>query len=228
MQILIVEDDLLIAEMLSEMLAELGHQTVAVCSNYTEALVVINNNTIIDFCFLDINLGESKTGIDIAKHISGKIHFAFLTSYSDKNTISNAMQYAPEAYLFKPFSEIDLYTTLELVKVKKQLVSENANPTIVIKDAGQAIKIKESDILWLKADNVYLELKTINKVYLIRTSIIKFMEQYPLQALVRTHRTFAVNVNHVNAVAGQFMYIGNEKIPISRKHKEELFQKFNH
>jgi two-component system, LytTR family, response regulator LytT len=227
-QILIVEDELLIAEMLKEMLLDLDHEIVAICKNYNEAIIALSINKKIDFCFIDINLKENKTGLDFAAILNKEypLSFAFLTSYSDKTIIANALQYNPHAYLIKPFTEIDLYTTLELIKVKKQLLLKKTEPEIIsIKDNYEIIKIAVKDILWLKADNIYTELKTTNKTYLIRTSITKFIDEHHLNCIARAHRTFAVNVNHVSAISGQYIIINNEKIPMSRKHKDEFLTK---
>ena len=229
-QILIVEDDLLIAEMLKEMLLELNYCVTGIAKNFAIATARLQTDKNIDLCFLDINLEDSKTGIDIAKEINEKykVPFVFLTSYSDSKTISEAAALHPEAYLVKPFSITDLLTTIEIIAARKRNQAETLkNQTYIIKDRTQNIKLNISEIKWLRSDNVYVEVVTNNKTYVVRTSLEKIMEELNHKGFVRTHRSYVVNLDHVNAVSGQYLYINNEKIPISRKLKDEIRSIFN-
>ncbi len=229
MNILIVEDELLIAEMLKEMLLDLKHTILGIAKNFDTAEMLLENNEAIDFCFLDINLHSSKSGYDVANLINAKykIPFVFLTSYSDKSTIEIALAYKPQAYLIKPFSEIDLFTTIELVKTRTSILpQQKAQETIVIKDGAKTIKIAIDEILWLKSENIYIEIKTTTKTHLVRNSLVQFLEEINVPCFKRVHRTFAVNINNVNAVTGQHLLVANEKIPLSRKFREQILSNF--
>lgn len=83
------------------------------------------------------------------------------------------MEHKPEAYLEKPFSEIDLFTTLELIKGRATLFYLEKEPqSVIIKNGTKNIKINVDDILWLKLDNINLEIKTISKLILIRNNLV--------------------------------------------------------
>jgi len=224
LNILIIEDELLIAEMLKEMLLELGYTVTAIAKNYATATDVLKKQSDINFAILDINLSETKTGLDVAKKINDefKIPFIFLTSYSDKKTFKEAVELKPEAYLIKPFSKMDLFTTLEIIKAR----TLDAEKTIVIKDGHLSVKVKLSSILWLKSENVYVEVKTTEKTFVVRNSLDKFLEELNDDIFFRMHRSYAVNVNHVKAVNGQYVIIGEEKIPLSRKFRDDLLVRF--
>lgn len=226
-QILIVEDDLLIAEMLKEMLCDLGYEVVAIAQNYEEAISALREIGHIDLCFVDINLEDSKNGFDVVKQLkeSRNLPFIFLTSYSDKMTISEAVRFQPEAYLLKPFSQTDLFTTVEIVRGKKNMNS-HTRPPLVIKDGLLTVKIEINDIRWIKSDNIYVEIETPEKKYLVRSSLEKFLEQLDDTSFGRTHRSYAVNLSHVRAVNGQYVIIGADKIPLSRKFRDEILTRF--
>ncbi len=225
MRIGIVEDELLIAEMLKVMLQDLGHEVAALVDNYDEAKIFLEKQNL-DLVFLDINLRTVNNGFDIARLINetSKIPFLFLTSYSDKQTITEAMIYQPQAYLIKPFSEIDLFTTLELVKSKK--IKKIADQNLIIKDGTANIKINLKDIIYLKSDNIYVTIKTEIKSYLVRTSLNKILEEISNSEITRVHRTYAVNVQLVQAVSSNFVMVAGEKIPLSRIHRNELNEKY--
>lgn len=221
--ILIVEDELLIAEMLKEMLADLGYNVVATARTFTEAQQKLNHHPSINFAILDINLGKGKTGIDLAHEIREHrpMPFIFLTSYSDKKTINEAIEHKPEAYLIKPFSLPDLMATLEVVQARTSTVK-----SFLFKSGYQTIKINTSDIRWLKSENVYVELKTNGKIHLLRNSLDKLLVELNDENIIRVHRSYAVNLLHIQAVSSQQIIIGNEKIPLSRKSHSSFMDRY--
>lgn len=228
-RILIVEDDLLIAEMLREMLLDLGYRVTGVAQNYAAALSLLGE-TKPQLCFVDIHLSDTLSGLDLVKKINEahQVPVVFLTSYSDKKTIGEAAALKPEAYLVKPFSATDLYTTVEIIRNRRNSTGKESSPkTIVLRDAGLSVKMNTDEIRWLKSDNIYVEVKTIKKNYLVRNSLERFMEELNDESFVRTHRSFAVNIKHVNAVNGQYLLVDTEKIPLSRKFREEIHSRFN-
>ena len=78
LNILIVEDELLIAEMLKEMLLDLNYNVVAIAKTYDLALFFLEKHKEINFAFLDINLSESKNGFDVAKQINEVYQMPFV------------------------------------------------------------------------------------------------------------------------------------------------------
>ncbi|WP_310558625.1 response regulator transcription factor [Flavobacterium sp.] len=224
MNFLIIEDELLIAEMLKETLFELDYLTVNIVSNISDALHYIENpSNKIDFVFLDINLNDTETGFFIADKLNSiyKIPFVFLTSYSDTVTIQEAVKFNPQAYLIKPFTKSDLFVTLALFKTK-QLPSERF---FEFKESNISYKIKHNDIKYIKSENIYLEIFTDRKI-LMRTSLEKFLDKIKDNSFVRVHRSYIVNANYIKAINRQFVLIENQKIPISRTHHETLMSLF--
>ncbi len=228
MRILIVEDELLPAEVLKDHLVALGYEVVGVATNYASAATFLKQDSQINFCFLDINLNESQSGFDIAELINTiyKLPFVFLTSYTDQHTIQRAISYHPEAYLVKPFTPADLYATIELIKSKKEVHNQLSNKSIVVKEGNTNMKIMHEEIQWMRSDNVYIELNTPKRRHLVRNSIVKFLKELNDTRFIRTHRTFAVNMHHVDAISGQYLLIGEEKIPFSRKYRSAVLANY--
>lgn len=224
LNILIIEDELLIAEMLKEMLVELNYNVIAIAQNFDKASNALQTNANINFVFLDINLSESKSGFNIAELINNqyKIPFIFLTSYSDPETIQKAIQFKPQSYLIKPFSKSDLLVTLELYKSR----NEYFDGVLEIKDGHFNTKINYNDIIYVKSENIYIEIKTETKLFVIRNSLEKFLEQVNSPSFVRVHRSYVVNIKYVKALNRLHLIVNSEKIPISRKYHEILIQKF--
>lgn len=219
--ILIVEDELMIAEMIKEMLSELDYQVLGVAKNYKEATASLESKRdVIDLIVLDINLNDHKNGIDIGSLIKEKyqIPFVYLTSYSDPQTIRAAASTEPAAYLLKPFTVGDLHATVEVIKARKAVSAKS----IMIKENDLNVKLEVADISYVKSDNNYLEIFTSHKKHLTRNSLEKFLEDVEESNIIRVHRSFAINISKIQAVNGQYLMIDDQKIPISRKHKSEL------
>ena len=136
-KILVVEDEILIADNICDTLEELGYEALEPAINYTEAIETIENEKP-DLAILDIQLSGTKTGIDVAKEILDNYNFPFifLTSNADLSTINEAKKVTPSAYLVKPFSKNELFSSIEVALynyAKKAELLNNEN--LVIKDA---------------------------------------------------------------------------------------------
>jgi len=228
MNIVIVEDDLLIAEMLKRMLVKLDFCVCEIFSSYEEIENYLNQNNQIDLVFLDINLEQDKSGIDIGAMLTNtfRIPFIYLTSYSDPKTIKSASKTLPETYLTKPFNQVQLFSVLEIVKQKL----DTKGKSIVIKDGSKKIKLKNSDIYYIKTDGNYIEVVTTNNRYVARNSLENFTQTLNDKHFVRAHRSYAVNIKLIEKIKNQLIYINESEIPLSRKYKVnviELFEKLN-
>lgn len=121
LKILIVEDEIVIAEDLKEVLESLNYQVVGIAIKYSEVFPLIEE-TEPNLILLDIILGGKKDGVDVAEklNIEYKIPFVFMTSHADKATVDRAKKVTPLAYLVKPFNKEDIYTTIEMATARME------------------------------------------------------------------------------------------------------------
>ena len=103
--ILIVEDNLLIAMMLEDIIEELGHRVVGPYLNLHDGLAHASRDDL-NFALLDFDLGEGTCAIPIAEALTRRrIPFAF-TSGTSPQVIR---QFLPDAMIVgKPVTEADL------------------------------------------------------------------------------------------------------------------------
>lgn len=115
LRILIVEDEPVIAENISMYLDNNDFEVSGIAYDSTEAKEQLQNNTP-DAAILDVNLGSSEDGIDIAERINReyRLPFLFLTSYADKETLQRAKMVSPSGYIVKPFNEKTLLASLQI------------------------------------------------------------------------------------------------------------------
>ena len=228
--ILIVEDNVLIADDMQMILEDMGYNVVANVTSYEKAVVALKDNAI-DLALLDIQLATEKSGIDIGKHIRENydIPFVFITSNSDKETLNQAKEVKPNGYLVKPFEEKDLYTTIEITmsnfeendsknegsKKNKSILKKS----IFVKDSHLYRKIIFKDILYIKSDNVYIEIYTTSKTYVVRSTLKDFLKKLPKDDFLRTSKSYIINIKHVQAMNSRDVIIDDKMIPISKEYK---------
>jgi len=246
-RILIVEDNVIIADDMQSMLEEIGYEVVDNVIVYEQAIEVLKNNHV-DLVLIDIILASDKTGIDLGKHIREKynIPFIFVTSNSDKATVENAKTVKPDGYLVKPFEQQDLYTSIEIAlsnfNYSKKAEGKHATgneasdgvvsnsvlkDSIFVKKQHLYYRIQFGDIQFIKADNVYLEVNTVDKKFLVRSPLKDYLEKLPKNKFYRAHKSYIVNVDHIDAINSKDIMINNTLIPISKDFKEFIISSMN-
>lgn len=236
-KILVVEDEIVIADNICDILEKLGYEVLEPVINYSEAIEQLETEKP-DLALLDIQLAGKKDGIDLAWKIKEEydIPFIFLTSNADPRTIERAKDLSPPAYLVKPFNRDDLYTSIELAlhnfkaEEKKQDRSGEEvilKDSIFIKDKNLFHKIKFADIKYLKSEHVYVELHTVSKKkYLIRSTMNDFVDSLPSN-FYRTHRSYTVNLDYLDSINSRYILIDSEEVPIGKNYRDDLMQKID-
>ena len=114
-KILVVEDDVFIAQDISEHLTQLDYWVTAVAYNAGEAYEELEKE-LPDLVLLDINLGQGEDGISIAHRLQNQyeLPFIYLTSYSSRSVLDRAKATHPMGYIVKPFNEQDLFASIEI------------------------------------------------------------------------------------------------------------------
>lgn len=113
--ILICEDEALVAKDIENFLRKSGYNVVASVASGEEALSVAEEKHP-DIALMDIRLAGAIDGVDTAAKLADdfEIPSIFLTAHADENTLDNAKQTSPLGYLMKPFNEQELKAAVEM------------------------------------------------------------------------------------------------------------------
>lgn len=124
-QILIVEDEALIAANLEEILEAAGYRVADSCASGREALESVKRDRP-DLVLMDIKLEGERDGIQTAMEIRRRyrIPVVFLTAFAFGSLLERARKAEPYGYLIKPVKEKDLLVTLEMAIAKVQMERE--------------------------------------------------------------------------------------------------------
>jgi two-component system, LytTR family, response regulator LytT len=227
--ILIVEDEALIAENIKMQLEDFGYNVMKVCYNYDTALQAIGENSF-DVLITDINLGDGidkKSGIQLAQQLkqTKSCPVIFLTAFSDKDTIKKATVLSPSAYLVKPVNAPNLFAAVQLAvenfetnKVIAAQVEEKPD-YFFVKLGNKLIKVFWKDVYHMEAIKNYVKIKTTQygSEVLIRGSLSQVLQNM----LPAVYKNKFIKINRAEAIAGDIVIkIDNDVI-------ETAYGKFN-
>ena len=118
--IMVVEDEMIVAEDLRLRLLAMGYHVFDTIGSSEEALSCVASYSP-DLILMDIGLeGSSMDGIQTAREILSRfdVPVIFVTAFDDEVTLNRAKIANPFAYIIKPFNERELYSAIELALYK--------------------------------------------------------------------------------------------------------------
>lgn len=225
-KILIVEDNVIIADDLQQIIENFGYNVIGNVISYEKAVEFLLNNKI-DLVLIDINLATEKTGIDLAKYINlnFSIPFIYLTSNLDDDTISAAAKTIPAAYLVKPFDNNTIYTSIEIALtsfIDKKIDDTNLKDHLYLKKNNLYHKIKIDDIYFIKADNIYIDVFTKNnQKFLVRNTLKDFIKGLPSN-FFKCNKSYIINTNEIKTFNLNYVFINDVQISVSKEFKPYL------
>lgn len=231
MKILIVEDNVIIAEDIKDGLKANGYTVSGIAHDYDSALEIIEHAKV-EFVIIDIILSNNSSGIDLAREIRSKhkLPFIFLTSHGDTETVELALRTEPNGYLMKPFERKELYASIEVALLNYNSSIDTSSEDVIsypdsifVKNKSVFKKVKYDHIEYLKSDGNYLEIHTAEeKKFLLRMSIKNFMSKTSSNTFFQTNRSYAVNVQKVESVGNNFVTVGTSSIPLAKDRRQLL------
>jgi DNA-binding LytR/AlgR family response regulator len=239
-KVLLVEDDWIIAKEISYTLQDLGFEVIGSFDTGEEALNQLKNLKP-DVILLDIDLSSEMTGIDVAKKLKEEhsVPFIFLTALADSATIEKAKLAEPYAYLVKPVNRESLYSTIEITlhnAAKKHtdlpaspILQENLSidDGIFIKINKRLEKVMLREILWIEAYDIYAMIYTPSGKHLLNSSLKVVEEKFPASKFIRTHRSYIINLDKIDAIEEADIVIKDTRIPIGKTYREKVLSRLS-
>lgn len=231
----IIDDEPKMCELLSDMLTDL-YPEVNIMNTFTSwkpALESLRKNPP-DILFTDISMPE-KTGFDLLEllpDLSSEI--IFVTAHTE--FALDAFNFDVCGYILKPVSDTILVKNVDraLTRVRSKKTTSDPQPRnnnlkVGVPDASGIHYINISDIIYCESQNRYTKVVTQDKDILSSYNIGKFHETLDNELFYQLHRSFIINISHVQKydTSGIVIMKNGKEIPISRKNKDEFLAKFN-
>jgi DNA-binding LytR/AlgR family response regulator len=234
-KVLVVEDEMIIGAKVSMYLTNLGYEVTGIIPRGEEVILHVRENTP-DIILMDINLKGKLDGVETAILLQKQVDIPiiYLTANTDEATFARAKPTRPYAFISKPFKQLDLKHALELAS--ERILTEKSEPQnqpekfvlndrIFVRHNDVMVKIIIEDILYLEADRNYCQVFTKNNTYLLVNTLKNMEDKLPAEQFQRVHRSFIVNLKHVDEVAQNHITVENKILPLSKELRKDLLDR---
>ena len=164
--ILIVEDESLLALELSMSIKNYGYNVVDYVTTISETRQVMKTKSV-DLIIMDINLRDSLDGIDLYRSLNTEACIIYITAYKDEKTIAKAIATKPIGYLIKPHKEGELLALLKLAEIRLEAkLSQKESMNLVSLSNDYTFNMK-NDMLYHYSTFVKLSVKKLKLLKLL-------------------------------------------------------------
>ena len=189
--------------------------------NSAETLIKhIQRGYAFDAIYFDIELPK-KNGIELGHIIRERLDATVISIIF----ISGKTQYCVDLFELEPmnFHQKPLlkeWIWKDLDKIVKRR-GENAK-TITYKDKGLQRSIFVKDVISIASDGNMLNITLSNgETVTFRGSLSSMSGRYEMECLVRCHKSYMINLNHVSEYQRGWLFLSNgKKIPVGKKYLE--------
>jgi DNA-binding LytR/AlgR family response regulator len=226
MNCIIVDDDFASRQVIRQLLRFRKEiQLVTECESAIEAVEVLKNEAI-DLIYLDIDMPEM-SGLELMDSLKEPPQIIFVTG--NDNFAIEAFQKNAVDYLVKPVSKQRfLQATDKALGIFEKAQEPNAHiDFLFVKKDSVLHKIAYRDISHIEAQADYISIHTAKKSYLALSTMHSIEKRLPANHFVRVHRSYIVNVHHLDKIEEGTAIIGQHMIPVGNTYKQRLYRTIN-
>ncbi|MFN1835117.1 LytR/AlgR family response regulator transcription factor [Balneola sp. MJW-20] len=192
------------------------------CANALEARSWLENNDA-DLLFVDINMPKL-SGLSFIKTLSDPPLIILTTAYSEHAL--DGFELGVIDYLLKPFSFERFLQAVDKAGKQSRQKRSNESPSVTIKADGKLFRVLIKNILCAESKGDYITLHTSDKMITFYSTLTRFLEECPVEDLIRVHRSWLVNLNNIDYVEGNMIRIKEKSIPIGSSYKDEFMERY--
>lgn len=224
MKCLIVEDDSMARTSLEILCEKVGDLNAETALNAVEALKMLRENSY-DLLFLDVEMPEM-SGLELieaAKELppiiitSGKREYAFM-----------AFELDVVDYIEKPVTLPRLLKAVEKVRKHDLPTPSDQRQSVFVRSEGKHVRILIDDILFVESIGDYLKFHLSESKHIVYGTLKSIEERLSADPrFAKVHRSYIVNMDHIDDVDEKSVVVKKHVIPISRSNRSEFIAKLN-
>lgn len=204
--------------------------------NVADALDFLDREKV-DVLFLDVEM-PGANGFELLDRLTYSPMIILTTSKTEY--AFNAFQYHVDDYLKKPFTFKRFQEAIQ--KLQQKVAAQTPAPAtpaapstpaasdtdfLFIKAEDKLIKLKKDDILFLESMRDYVKFVTPAKSYITYSTLKNMEEKLTGPSFIKVHRSYIVNINKIDDIRGNTIYLLGNQIPIGKGHKDEVAARLN-
>jgi len=235
MRAVIIEDEPLAIDNLKFYLKDYPIEIVGSACRIQQAASLIKKEKP-DVVFLDINL-SGENGFDLLDKVDVYFKIIFVTAYDEYAV--RAFEVNALDYILKPLKKERISKAVEKILHNNhhELLHHKytIDDTIFLSTGKRACFLKVRDIYYLQADSCYSKIYLSEKKCKSSTHTLKKWEELlPEHEFIRIHRSFIININHIDEIKkqnnGTYSVLLNrmkDSVEISRRCASNLKNRLN-
>ncbi len=224
---LIIEDEPLAAEVLSDYIDDVPHLTLmGICEDAIYASSFLKEHSV-DLIFLDIHLPKLK-GLDFLKTLIHPPKVILTTAYH---------QYALQGYehnvvdyLLKPIDFERFLQAVQKIDFQTKMVDRTAEtkniqkPFRFFRVNKRNVKVFLDEIRYVESLKEYVRIHTAKDRLVTKFQIGELEAELKDTNLIRIHRSFLVAKDKIEAYSSSSVEIDGQQIPIGRTYREDVIK----
>jgi DNA-binding LytR/AlgR family response regulator len=184
-----------------------------------EALLEVFEREKYDLIFLDVYMNKL-TGVETAegiRDVDTQVVIVFTTTSDDFTREGYRLN--AYKYLLKPLVEEDVVDALELATLKRDKAQ---GATLAIVTDNIPVFIPLNDIIFVESSNRKSIIYTIHEAYATTMTIDALEKLLPPPRFLRSHRSFIVNLDHVDELEEDFIMDNGEVAYVAVKNHRKI------
>jgi DNA-binding LytR/AlgR family response regulator len=218
MRVLIADDDVLVTDQLRHFAEKLGATAVTVVHSGTDALAALRKGGF-DLLTLDVHM-PGLTGPELLAAVGPSLPVIIVSG--DRAFAVEGYRYNVVDYLVKP---VDLAAFARAWnKAQERGSPPLAANTVFVRVGNDIVRLDLDEVRFIRSDSNYVRFVLADREV---TSLmnLKDLERKLPPDFVRVHRSYIVNLRHVDKLDSQDIKIGRELVPVSDSYREELLRR---
>ncbi len=179
-----------------------------------------------DLYLLDIYMGDSALGINLAKKLREKDNDASICFVSSSDAFyREAYDIQDVNYLLKPVTEENISSLIQRLERRQ---TKNRQQNLVYKWNGKMVSVPYSKILYINSNDHILDIHLRDGgVYHCSLKLDDAETLLDSNMFFRCHQSFIVNLYCVDRLSGTDFMLGDKPISISRRYLAEAKRRYH-
>ena len=180
----------------------------------------------VDLIFLDIQM-PGMSGMDFINALEKDVEIILITS--EEKYAVEAFEKMVADYLVKPIEYSRFLQASQKVKSNVELkrAATVQRQEFFVRSDSKMVRISYQSILYVEALADYVIIQTASKKHIVHFTMKGIANRLPDDCFVRTHRSYIVNLDKIEALEDNSILIGEKYIPIGASYKDAFLDRLN-
>jgi len=180
----------------------------------------------VDIIFLDVQMPEM-TGMEFINALEKDIEIILITS--EQKYAVEAFEKKVTDYLVKPIEYSRFIQAAQKAQTNVEIKRDAAvkRKEFFVRTDAKIVRIPYHKILFVEALADYVIIQTDAKKHIVHFTMKGIANRLPEDDFVRTHRSYIVNLDKIEALEDNSILIGEKYIPIGASYKEAFLDLLN-